>query len=120
VNEWKVVEDALRPYLRRKRDDEAAARDVIRGLAAAGFVLVELPAPTDLGDYGAVWDSGQRHTDLPIPEYGGPIGTVQYRPDIRRIEVRDDFEHDYLPQAVWADAAVLLAACCYAAQDESA
>lgn len=120
MNEWNVFEDALRPYLRRKRDDEAAARDVIRDLAAAGFVLVELPAPTDLGDYGAVWDAGQRHTNLPIVEYSSPIGTVQYRPDTGRIEVRDDFERDYLPQAVWADAAVLLAACCYAAQRDTA
>jgi hypothetical protein len=119
VNEWKVVEDALRPYLRRKFDDEAAARDVFRGLAAAGFVLVELPAPTDLGNYGAVWDAGVRNATLPVPEYGGPIGTVQYRPDTGRIEVRDDYERDYLPQAVWADAAVLLAAFRYAAQHDT-
>ena len=106
MNEWKVVAAALRPLLRRKGDDEFAAEQVIRGLAMAGFVLVELPVPTDLGPYGPVWATNRR--------LDGPIGTVQYRPEIRRIEIRDDFEHDYSPPAVLADAAVLLAAVCYA------
>lgn len=108
MNEWKVVAAALRPYLRRKGDDNFVAEQVIRGLAAAGFALVELPAPTDIGDYGPVWDTEGR--------YDGPIGTVQYRPEIKRIEVRDDYEHDYQPDAVWKDAAVLIAACCFAAR----
>lgn len=116
MDEWKVVEAVLRPYMPRGTDPASLAIEVIRGLASAGFALVELPVPTDLGPYGPIWDIGSRHTDLPIPEYGGPVGTVQYRPEAGRIEVRDDYEHDYLPKAVWADAAVLIAACCYAAQ----
>jgi hypothetical protein len=114
VNEWKVVEATLRPYMPRGTDPASIAIEVIRGLASAGFALVELPTPTDIGPYGPVWESSDR-PQLPPGEYGG-IGTVQYRPEIGRIEVRDDYENDYLPAAVWADAAVLIAACCYAAK----
>lgn len=117
MNEWKVVAAAIRPYLRRKGDDEFVAEQVMRGLAAAGFTLVEIPSPSDIGPYGPVWETGDRYTNIPLGEYGGPVGTVQYRPEIRRIEVRDDYEHDYLPAAVWADAAALIAACCFAAKD---
>lgn len=83
---------------------------VLAALKAAGYAVVKLPAPDDVGDYGPVWETGNRHTNLPIPEYGGPIGTVQFRPESGRIEVRDDYEHDYLPEAVETDALVLLAA----------
>lgn len=79
-----------------------AADHLLEALTDAGFAVVQLPAPDDVGDYGPVWETANR--------CNGPVGTVQYRPEIRRIEIRDDYEHDYEPADVQTDGLVLLAA----------
>lgn len=72
-------------------------------LSLPGIAIVELPEPDMVGDFGQVWNSGVAE------RFHGPIGTVQVRPD-GRVEIRDDYENDYTPDAVRIDAAVLLAA----------
>lgn len=75
---------------------------LLANLTANGYVLVKLPEPDDSGDFGQVWTTDGR--------FKGPIGTVQYRPQSGRIEIRDDYEHDYRPADIYTDATVLLAA----------
>ena len=41
MDKAKVIEAAVRPYLRRKGDAEFVAGEVLRGLAAAGFGWVD-------------------------------------------------------------------------------
>lgn len=82
-------------------DDLRRALEVTT-LTDARFVYVKLPKPDDVGPYGPVWSMQGR--------FNGPIGTVQYRPETGRIEIRDDYERDYAPADIARDAAVLLAA----------
>ena len=72
-----------------------------RALREAGWVCVQLPKPTEVTQWGPVWETTDRTF--------GHIGTVQYRPDIRRIEIRDDYEYQYGPDELEPDALILLA-----------
>ncbi len=90
-------------WVAKRRDDFngewISLADVLLTLPDIG--IVALPEPDMVGDFGQVWTTTAR--------LGGPIGDVQYRPD-GRIEIRDDYEHDYEPSAVRIAATILLAA----------
>jgi hypothetical protein len=44
MDKAKVIAVAVRPYLRRKGDDEFVANEILRGLRAAGFGWIDLNA----------------------------------------------------------------------------
>lgn len=52
LNEWKLVAAAVGPYLAKGVDPDLVAEEVIRGLASAGVLTIELDTPNEIDSDG--------------------------------------------------------------------